>query len=136
MDVFPARRERTAATGESLAELALVTASRSVIAWPRMARGGSRDTSSRVYLKTYLMKMVRCMKEGVPIEAYLCWTLVDDVYPARLGLYNDDFANHRILDTDGFGQPSGRIDAHLIAALRSGDQARIFDAFVNAHERA
>ena len=25
------------------------------------------------YLKTYLMEMVRCMKEGVPIEGYLYW---------------------------------------------------------------
>jgi beta-glucosidase len=30
------------------------------------------------YLKTYLMEMVRCMKEGVPIKGYLYWSLVDD----------------------------------------------------------
>jgi beta-glucosidase len=86
------------------------------------------------YLKTYLMEMIRCMKEGVPIGGYLYWTLVDDVYPPRLGLYNYDFVNHTILDTDGFGQPSGRIYAHLIAALRGGDKTRIFDAFVNAYD--
>jgi beta-glucosidase/6-phospho-beta-glucosidase/beta-galactosidase len=51
------------------------------------------------YLKTYLMEMIRCMKEGVPIRGYLYWTLVDDVHPPRLGLYNYDFANHEILDT-------------------------------------
>jgi beta-glucosidase len=88
------------------------------------------------YLKTYLMEMVRCMKEGVPIHGYLYWTLVDDVHPPRLGLYNYDFVNHRILDTDGFGRPSGRIYAHLIAALRSGDKARITDAFVNEYTGA
>jgi beta-glucosidase len=86
------------------------------------------------YLKTYLMEMVRCMKEGVPIQGYLYWTLVDDVAPPRLGLYNYDFENYRILDTDGFGQPSGRIYGHLIAALRSGDKARISDAFVDAYQ--
>ncbi len=43
------------------------------------------------YLKTYLMEMVRCMKEGVPIKGYLYWTLVDDVHPPRLGLYHYDF---------------------------------------------
>ena len=86
------------------------------------------------YLKTYLMEMIRCMKEGVPIEGYLYWTLVDDVQPPRLGLYNYDFVNHRILDTDGFGQPSGKIYAHLVAALRSGDKATISDAFVTAYE--
>jgi beta-glucosidase/6-phospho-beta-glucosidase/beta-galactosidase len=85
------------------------------------------------YLKTYLMEMVRCMKEGVPIRGYLYWTLVDDVHPPRLGLYNYDFANHTILESDGFGQPSGRIFGHLVAALRSGDKASIFDAFVKAH---
>lgn len=87
------------------------------------------------YLKTYLMEMVRCMKEGVPIEGYLYWTLVDDVHPPRLGLHNYDFVAHEILDTDGFGQPSGEIYAHLIAALRGGDKARITDAFVNGYVR-
>ena len=85
------------------------------------------------YLKTYLMEMVRCMKEGVPIEGYLYWTLVDDVQPPRLGLYSYDFERHRILDADGFGQPSGRIYGHLIAALRSGDKATISDAFVDLY---
>lgn len=85
------------------------------------------------YLKTYLMEVIRCMKEGVPIGGYLYWSLVDCAYPPRLGLYNYDFVNHRILETDGFGQPSGEIYAHLIAALRSGDKAQIFDAFVNSY---
>ena len=85
------------------------------------------------YLKTYLMEMIRCMKEGVPIKGYLYWTLVDDVHPPRLGLYHYDFVNHRILDTDGFGHPSGKIYGHLIAALRSGDKATIADAFVNEY---
>jgi hypothetical protein len=73
------------------------------------------------------------MKEGVPVKGYLYWTLVDDVHPPRLGLYNYDFVNGKILDTDGFGRPSGRIFAHLIAALRSGDRARIARAFVEAY---
>jgi len=85
------------------------------------------------YLKTYLMEMIRCMKEGVPIEGYLYWTLVDDVHPARLGLYNYDFAEHRILDTDCYGQPSGRIYGHLVSALRSGDKKTIADAFVREY---
>jgi beta-glucosidase/6-phospho-beta-glucosidase/beta-galactosidase len=85
------------------------------------------------YLKTYLMEMVRCMKEGVPIQGYLYWTLVDDVQPPRLGLYAYDFERHRILDTDGFGRPSGPIYGHLVAALRGGDKATIRDAFVNLY---
>jgi hypothetical protein len=80
------------------------------------------------------MEMIRCMKEGVPIGGYHYWSLVDDVYPPRLSLYNNDFVQHRILDTDAFGQPSGEIYAHLVAALRSGDKTRIFDAFVKAYD--
>lgn len=91
------------------------------------------------YLKTYMMEMIRCMKEGVPIRGYLYWSLVDDFeweagYPPRLGLYNYDYINHKILDTDGFGQPSGKIYAHLVAALRSGDKKRISEAFVKAYK--
>ena len=86
------------------------------------------------YLKTYLMEMVRCMKEGVPIAGYLYWTLVDDVYPPRLGLYNYDFVEHRIRETDGFGRPSGKIFGHLVAALRSGDKTKISEAFVREFE--
>jgi beta-glucosidase/6-phospho-beta-glucosidase/beta-galactosidase len=82
------------------------------------------------------MEMVRCMKEGVPIQGYLYWTLVDDVYPPRLGLYNYDFEHHRILETDGFGRPSGEIYAHLIRALRGGDKASIADAFVKEYRQA
>ena len=90
------------------------------------------------YLKTYLMEMIRCMKEGVPIRGYLYWSLIDDFewdmgYPPRLGLYNYDYVNHRIRDTDGFGQPSGKIYSSLVAALRSGDKAKIRKAFVYAY---
>ncbi len=86
------------------------------------------------YLKTYLMAMIRCMKEGVPIKGYLYWSLVDDFewqagYPPRLGLYNYDYENHEILPTDGFGEPSGEIYAHLVAALRSGDKGSVQKAF-------
>ncbi len=86
------------------------------------------------YLKTYMMEMIRCMKEGVPIKGYLYWSLVDDFewqagYPPRLGLYNYDYLNHRILPTDGFGAPSGKIYAGLVAALRSGEKGQIQHAF-------
>ena len=90
------------------------------------------------FLKTYLMEMIRCMKEGVPIKGYLYWTLVDDFEwqagsPPRLGLYNYDYINHRILNTDGFGEPSGEIYGELVAALRSGDKREVRDAFVYGH---
>ena len=50
-------------------------------------------------------------------------------FAQRLGLFNYDYVNKRILDSDGFGQPSGRIYAHLVAALRSGNKAQIQNAF-------
>jgi hypothetical protein len=56
--------------------------------------------------------------------------------PLRLGLYNYDFVNHEILGTAGFGEPSGEIFGHLVAAVRSGDTARISDAFVKAYQPA
>lgn len=90
------------------------------------------------FLKAYLMEMIRCMKEGVPIKGYLYWTLVDDFEwqagsPPRLGLYNYDYINHRILNTDGFGEPSGEIYGELVASLRSGQKSAVREAFVYSH---
>lgn len=88
------------------------------------------------YFKTYFMEMIRCMKEGMPIRGYLYWSLVDDFewqsgFAPRLGLHNYDYTRHVIHDTDGLGEPAGQIFAYLIAALRSGDKARIQYAFRN-----
>lgn len=90
------------------------------------------------YLKTYLMEMVRCMAEGVPIHGYLYWSLVDDFewnagFPPRLGLYNYDYISHEIGERDGLGEPAGAIYSDLIAALRSGDKLRVREQFVLAH---
>lgn len=90
------------------------------------------------YLKTYLMEMIRCMAEGVPIRGYLYWSLVDDFewnagFSPRLGLYNYDYVSHEIGTRDGLGEPAAEIFANLIAALRTGDKRTIRDAFVLAH---
>lgn len=89
------------------------------------------------YLKTYLMEMVRCMAEGVPIRGYLYWSLVDDFewdagFSPRLGLYNYDYVDERICGTDGLGEPAGEIFGRLIAALRSGEKSRVQAAFTQA----
>ena len=85
------------------------------------------------YFKTYLPEMIKCMKEGIPIKGYLYWSLTDDYewesYEPRLGLYNYDYVNGIINETDGLGEPAGQIYAELIAALRSGDKDRIFRSF-------
>jgi beta-glucosidase/6-phospho-beta-glucosidase/beta-galactosidase len=97
------------------------------------------DTWNRErYFKTYLMEVVRCIAEGVPIRGYLYWSLVDDFewdagFAPRLGLFNYDYRTHTIRDTDGLGEPAGAIFAHLIAALRSGDKSTIQAAFTQAY---
>jgi hypothetical protein len=87
------------------------------------------------YLKTYLNEMVRLIHEGIPIKAYLFWSIVDDFewadgYPPRCGLYAYDYDTHEIWPTDALGTPAGAIFSHLVTALRSGDKAQIRDAFV------
>lgn len=89
------------------------------------------------YLKTYLMEIVRCIAEGVPIHGYLYWSLIDDFewdagFTPRLGLFNYDYERHEISGTDGLGEPAGAIFASLIAALRSGDKAVIQKAFIHS----
>lgn len=107
---------------------------------PRAGRAVPRPDgwSRERYLKTYLMEMVRCMAEGVPIHGYLYWSLVDDFewnagFPPRLGLYGYDYVTHEIGRTDGLGEPAGDIYAALTGALRSGDKQTIRDAFVLAY---
>jgi beta-glucosidase/6-phospho-beta-glucosidase/beta-galactosidase len=86
------------------------------------------------YFKSYFMEMIKCMKEGVPIQGYLFWSILDDFewdagYPPRCGLYNYDYETHEISDTDAVGDPAGEIYAYLIRALRSGDKEIIAAAF-------
>ena len=78
------------------------------------------------------------MKEGVPIRGYLYWSLVDDFewqagFPPRLGLYSYDYEAHRILPTDGFGEPAGEIYGNLVRALRSGRKEEVQMAFMYSH---
>jgi len=93
------------------------------------------------YLKTYLMEVVRCIAEGVPIRGYLYWSLVDDFewdagFTPRLGLFNYDYEAHSIRDTDGLGEPAGDIFAHLIASLRSGNKPEIQQAFTQVYRQS
>jgi hypothetical protein len=90
------------------------------------------------YFKSYLMEMVKCMKEGVPIQGYLFWSILDDFewdagYPPRCGLYNYDYQTHEISETDALGDPAGDIYAYLIRALRTGDKEIIAAAFTKRY---
>lgn len=107
---------------------------------PRAGRANDRPDgwNRERYLKTYLMEMVRCIAEGVPIKGYLYWSLVDDFewqdgFSPRLGLYNYDYVSHEIQATDGRGEPAGDIYSYLIRALQSGDKNRIQEAFTKSY---
>jgi 6-phospho-beta-galactosidase len=82
------------------------------------------------YLKTYLLELITCINDGIPVKEFLYWGLTDDYewdsYEPRLGLYNYDYVKGLIKETDGLGEPAGKIYAELIAVLRSGDKDRIF----------
>jgi beta-glucosidase/6-phospho-beta-glucosidase/beta-galactosidase len=91
------------------------------------------------YLKSYVMEMVKAMREGVRIEGYLYWSIIDDFeweagFEPRLGLYHYDYLTHTIDDTDALGEPAGDIYATLVAALRSGDKARIQRTFTTTFD--
>jgi len=110
---------------------------------PRAGRAVPRPDgwSRERYLKTYLMEMVRCIAEGVPIKGYLYWSLVDDFewdkgFSPRFGLYNYDYVSHEIGVRDGLGEPAGEIYSALITTLQGGDKSRIREAFVNSYEPA
>jgi beta-glucosidase len=111
----------------------------------RRPRGGAAEprpdgwTRER-YLKSYLMEMVKGIKDGVPIRGYLYWTIVDDFewehgFTPRCGLYSYDFDTHEIGETDGLGEPAGPIYGALVGALRSGDKARIATTFTSRFVR-
>lgn len=85
------------------------------------------------YFKLYLPEMIKCMNEGIPIKGFLYWSLTDDyewnTYEQRHGLFKYDYINQIIKDTDGLGEPAGKIYAKLISTLRNGNKEEIFKQF-------
>jgi 6-phospho-beta-galactosidase len=85
------------------------------------------------YLKTYLSELIKCIAEGIPVKEFLYWGLTDDYewdsYDPRLGLYNYDYINHEIKETDALGEHAGEIYAELIATLRKGNKEEISKKF-------
>ncbi|MBD3338509.1 MAG: family 1 glycosylhydrolase [Candidatus Lokiarchaeota archaeon] len=85
------------------------------------------------YLKVYISEMIKCIKDGIPIKGYLYWSLTDDYewesFEPRLGLYNYDYINGKIRETDGLGEPAGEIYADLISTLRKGNLKEIVKKF-------
>jgi len=98
----------------------------------RVLRGRSYDRVDAWDRPSYLRENLRSMTDaigaGIPVSAYLHWSLVDNYewgsYEPRFGLHGvDRERNNRILDTDSMGRDSAGMYKRLIAGLRSGDRS-------------
>jgi beta-glucosidase len=64
------------------------------------ADGHFYDVDRIMYLRNYLTHLQRATSEGVPVNGYFLWTLMDnfewsDGYEKRFGLYHVDFETQR-----------------------------------------
>lgn len=83
------------------------------------------------YLRENLAAVVAAMDDGVPVEGYWHWSLVDNYewgsYEPRFGLYGVDRhrGEHggRWLDTDALGDDSAGAYRRIITGLRAGDRS-------------
>jgi beta-glucosidase len=82
------------------------------------------------YVREHLGAVADAVAAGVPVRAYLHWSLVDNYewgsYEPRFGLYGldrSDPANVRWLDTDAAGNDAAGEFARVLAGLRAGDRS-------------
>ena len=93
--------------------------------------GATRDK----FLQCYLYEMLRALKDGMPVKSYFHWSMVDNYewgsYEPRFGLFTVDRTRSpvKISSVDAWGVNAGKVYGELIAALRSGAQERIIEAF-------
>jgi len=62
------------------------------------AHGQIHDSARIAYLQSHLQALAQAMRDGVPVRAYHCWSLLDNFewaegYSQRFGLVYVDFAN-------------------------------------------
>jgi beta-glucosidase/6-phospho-beta-glucosidase/beta-galactosidase len=84
------------------------------------------------YLRENLAAVVAGLDQGLPIGAYLHWSLVDNYewgsYQPRFGIHGvDRERGAKILETDAMGRDSAGAYRRLIAGLRAGDRS-VLDA--------
>jgi beta-glucosidase/6-phospho-beta-glucosidase/beta-galactosidase len=84
------------------------------------------------YLRAHLGAVVDAVAAGVPLEAYLYWSLADNYewgsFEPRFGLHGldrDRGGGVRWLDTDAEGRDSAAAYRQLIAAARQGDRGAL-----------
>ncbi|MGO9854503.1 MAG: family 1 glycosylhydrolase [Acidimicrobiales bacterium] len=81
------------------------------------------------YVREHLGAVADAVAAGVPVRAYLHWSLVDNyewgTYAPRFGLFGldrTDPAVVRWMDTDAQGNDAAGEFAHVLAGLRAGDR--------------
>jgi beta-glucosidase/6-phospho-beta-glucosidase/beta-galactosidase len=87
------------------------------------------------YLRTHLGALLDALDRGVPVAAYLHWSLVDNYewgsYEPRLGIFGMDRGSGprgvRWMDTDADGRDSAGAYRRLVEALARGDRS-VFEA--------
>ena len=82
------------------------------------------------YVREHLGAVADAVAGGVPVRAYLHWSLVDNyewgTYEPRFGLYGmdrSDSATVRWMDTDAQGDDAAGEFARVLAGLRAGDRS-------------
>jgi len=83
------------------------------------------------YLREHFAALVAATEEGVPVTAYLHWSLVDNyewgTYEPRFGLFGLDRhtvpGSVRWLDTDAAGHDSAAAFARIVRGVLSGDRS-------------
>jgi len=87
------------------------------VAYPRLD-GWTRTR----YLVEHLAALARAVMAGVPVEAYLHWTLYDNwewgSYEPRFGLYATERPSGRRLALDSMGEDAAATYREIIATLR------------------
>ena len=86
------------------------------------------------YVREHLGAVADAVADGVPVRAYLHWSLVDNyewgTYEPRFGLYGLDRSDPgavRWMDTDAQGDDAAGEFARVLAGLRAGDRS-VLDA--------
>jgi beta-glucosidase len=80
------------------------------------------------YLRENIAAAVAAIDAGIPLGAYLHWSIVDNYewgsYQPRFGIHGvDRDRGVRILDTDALGADAAGTYARIVAGLRAGDRS-------------
>jgi beta-glucosidase len=73
----------------------------------RVVDGGVQDEERRAYIETHLRAIASAIEQGVDVQGYFVWSLLDNFewasgYSKRFGIYYVDYATQaRILKSSG-----------------------------------